>query len=144
MAGLSEEENPGEGVRVRLREALRAALKSRDMVAASALRSVLSAIGNAEAVDTSVAAAAGVAPVPVGGNQFFAGAVTGLGAGEVARQALSAADVDRIVADEVSEREHAARTYEERGHLDRAERLRAEARAITSALARPRLPDQPC
>jgi hypothetical protein len=41
---------PGDDIRITLQRALRAAMKSRDTVAVSALRSALAAIANAEAV----------------------------------------------------------------------------------------------
>ena len=50
MSDLSPETQPDGDVRDRLGRALRDALKARDQVAASALRSALAAIGNAEAV----------------------------------------------------------------------------------------------
>jgi uncharacterized protein YqeY len=56
-------------VRERLSRALRAAMKARDTVAVSALRSALSAIANAEAVDTPGTRA--------GGSQFVAGEAQG-------------------------------------------------------------------
>ena len=48
-------------VRQRLRESLKVALNARDKVAVAALRSALSAIDNAEAVDRSHAPSPGVA-----------------------------------------------------------------------------------
>jgi uncharacterized protein len=121
--------DPAIDVRTRLRWALRGALRARDMIAVSALRSVLSAIGNAEAVDPGPAVAAGTA------GPHFASAASGLGATEAARRGLSAAEVDGIVRAEVSERQRAARAYERSGHADQAERLRAEARVLISAAA---------
>jgi uncharacterized protein len=110
--------------RERLRLALRDALRARDTIAVSALRSALSAIGNAEAVQAG-------RPVPAGAdNPHVAGAVSGLGAGEVARRALSAADIDRILRAEIRERQAAAREYERSGHADRAGQLRREADAL--------------
>jgi hypothetical protein len=49
-------EEPGPDIRSRLRLALTEALKARDKGAASALRSALSAIGNAEAAEREAAA----------------------------------------------------------------------------------------
>lgn len=125
----SPADDPGGDVRVRLRRALREALRARDTVAVPALRSALSAIANAEAVGPGPEVAAGA------GNAFFAGSVAGPGAAEARRRCLSAAEVDQILRAEVSERELAAREYERGGHADQADRLRSEARALTSALA---------
>jgi uncharacterized protein YqeY len=123
------EDEPGTDVRARLRLALREALRARDMVAVSALRSALAAIGNAEAVDPGPAAAA------TAGNPYVAGAIAGPGAGEVRRRSLSAADIDQIVRAEIGEREAAAREYEHRGRPGQAGRLRGEARVLMAAVA---------
>ena len=98
-------------IEARLRDALRDALKTRDVVAAFALRSALGAIGNAGAV-------------PEGSG----------GATEVARRQLSPADVREIVGAEISEREITAGQYEGAGHTDRAERLRHEAQILRAVL----------
>ena len=102
-----------------LRRALTAALKARDAVAVSALRSALAAIENAGAVD------AAQAPSPDSGR--IAGAVAGIGAGEVARRPLGDADLRALVVAEVEHRRTAAREYAALGRPDRAERLQAEA-----------------
>ena len=72
---------------VTLRRALTAALKARDAVAVSALRSALAAIENAGAVDP------GHAPPP--GSGPIAGAVDGLGAAEVERRPVDVRAVGR-------------------------------------------------
>lgn len=81
-----------------LRELLRAALKQRDRVAATAYRGALARIANASAV-------------PIG-NRPAAGAVeasaVGVGAAEGERRRLSDADVARLVAAEADEVERAA------------------------------------
>ncbi len=76
----------------RLRAALTAAMKARDETATAALRSALSAIGNAEAVDGAVGQP---------GDSPIAGAVSGLGAGDVPRQLLTEHDVAAVVLAEV-------------------------------------------
>ena len=108
---------------VTLRRALTTALKSRDAVAVSALRSALAAIENAGAVD------AAQAPLP--GSGPIAGAVAGLGASEVERRPV---DVRAVVTAEVEQRHAAAREYAELGRPDRAERLRAEAEVLAAHL----------
>jgi uncharacterized protein YqeY len=112
-----------------LRRALRDALKSRDMVAVSALRSALGAIDNATAVPAWPAAAASAS------SPHIAGAAAGLGATEAERRRLSDDDVSSIVRAEVAERQAAARDYERAGHADRAGRLRHEADVLAAALA---------
>jgi uncharacterized protein YqeY len=115
-------------VRDQLRRALGDALKSRDMVAVSALRSALGAIDNATAVPAGPAATSASSP-------HIAGAAAGLGATETERRRLSDDDVSAIVRAEVTERQAAARDYERAGHTDRAGRLRREANILAAALA---------
>jgi uncharacterized protein YqeY len=119
----------GAGLRAGLAAALKDAIRARDTVAVSALRTTLSAIANAEAVRTGTQAAAAA------GSPHFAGAVAGLGAGEVARRRLSAADLRGIVRAEIAEREHAAAGYTASGLSSQAERLHAEASVLTSVIA---------
>ena len=59
-------------MRARLRQDLTAAMKARDAVAVTALRSAIAAIDNAEAVEVP-----GEPTAPVG-SEHFAGAVPGL------------------------------------------------------------------
>jgi uncharacterized protein len=120
------------GTRQRLQTALRAALRARDTIAISALRSALAAIDNASAVPAAPAPAAGT------GGPHVAGAAAGLGAGEAARRLLTEADVQDIVRAEIAERQAAARDYGRSGHPDQAERLRRGTQVLISALpARP-------
>lgn len=116
-------------VRDQLRRALGDALKSRDMVAVSALRSALGATDNATAVPAEAATAASAS------SPHIAGAAAGLGAAEAERRRLSDDDVIAIVGAEVAERRAAARDYERAGHADRAGRLRREADILAAALA---------
>jgi uncharacterized protein YqeY len=120
--------SPGTDVRARLRLALTDALRARDTIAVSALRSALSAIGNAEAVDPGPAAAGA-------GSRHVAGAAVGLGATEARRRSLSPAETERIVRAEAGERQRAAREYERAGHAGQAGRLRREARVLMSVVA---------
>jgi hypothetical protein len=117
----------GTDIEAGLRTALRAAMKAKDTVAASALRSALAAIANAEAVPpgpgTTTAA-----------SQHVAGGTAGPGSAETERRRLTRDETDRIVRGEISDREAAARQYEAAGHPDRADRLRREAQAIRAAI----------
>ena len=120
---------PPDEIKTRLRRALGVALKARDAGAVSALRSAMSAIGNAEAVDP--------ASRPAGtGSAHFAGTVAGLGAGEAQRRWLTEADADAIVRQEAAEREAAAGEYERGGRAAEAARLREGARALMAVLGR--------
>lgn len=127
-------EEPGPDIRSRLRLALTEALKARDKDAASALRSALSAIGNAEAVDPGEAGSGR----PGGpGSVHFAGAVAGLGAAEAERRHLTEADVAAIVRAETAERQAAASQYERTGHAGQAAGIRQGTRALIAALDGP-------
>ena len=114
--------------RQRLHLALRAALKARDTIATSALRSALAAIDNAGAVPQVPAPAAGT------GGPYVAGVVAGLGAAEAERRSLTAAEVEEIVRTEVAERQAAARDYDRVGHAEQADRLRREADVLMSVI----------
>jgi|SRR5579864_3225472 len=107
----------------RFRRALTAAMKRRDSVAMAACRSVLSAIANAEAVAQAPATPPGL---PI------AGAITGLGKGDVPRRQMAPGEIASIVQAEIDEREKAAADYGAVGHIDEAEKLHAEARIIGS------------
>jgi uncharacterized protein YqeY len=116
-------------IQQRLRTALLAAMKAKDTVATSALRSVIAAIGNAEAVSPRTVS-------PATGDAHVAGSVAGLGAAEAERRALTTADVATIVTAEAAERRMAAAQYEAAGNGDRSARLRHEAEVIEAVLAR--------
>jgi len=113
----------------RLRTDLTAAMKARDAVAVSALRSAIAAIGNAEAVSVEAA------PMPATGGPHVAGSVPGLGAGEAPRRELSDADVAAIVREQADERLAAAGQYERLGDDGRGARLRAEAAVLAAYLS---------
>lgn len=107
-----------------LREALLTARKDRDAVRVSALRSALSAIDNAEAVEARVEAPS---------SATIAGGVVGLGAAEVARRELSDAHIRELMRAEIDERSTAANAVEA-SHTERAADLRAEAAVLRDLL----------
>ena len=116
----------------RLQAALRAAMKERDTVAMSALRSALGAIANAEAVPLPEASVGPLAAPSE--NVPIAGSVAGLGRAEIDRRVLTEDEATAIVAAEAADRRAAARDYRASGHADRAGRLLREAQAIEAAL----------
>ena len=126
--------SPAGSVRSRLQAALHAAMKERDTEAASALRSALSAIANAEAVSLPAASSGPPSRPGAQSSPHFAGAVAGLGAAEVSRREVTNDEASAIAAAEAADRRAAARDYQAAGHADRAGRLRREAQAIESAL----------
>lgn len=125
----------GTGIQGRLRAALGHALRRHDNIAVAALRSALSALGNAGAVAAAPPAAGASSP-------YIAGARPGLGAGEASRRSLTAAQAEQIIQAEIAERRQAAHEYERAGHPGRAQRLRAEADVIESAAAAAEVPSQ--
>jgi uncharacterized protein len=133
-------------VRDRLTVALRGALRSRDQAATAALRSALAAIANAEAIDPGSQPARQPARQPPRRSQHssrpesqhssrhVAAAVAGLGAAEAPRKVLTEADTAGIVRAEIADRHLAASQYEQGGHRERAERLRAEIEVLEAVL----------
>ena len=113
-------------VRERLQQALRAAMKARDTVAVFAVRSVLAAIANAEAVPV----AADRSSPAVTGDQYVAGSTAGLAATEAGRRELTGEEVAGIVRAEAAERRAAARQYQAAGQAEQAGRLLREAQVI--------------
>ena len=106
----------------KLRQDLTVALRSGDRESARVLRTVISAIANAEAqpdLDTT--------PMSLRSNGVIAGAVEGLAASEVARRTLDSRDEQAIVESERDERLSAADELASHGALDAATVLRAEA-----------------
>jgi uncharacterized protein len=157
-AGATEADATGD-IRARMRRGLVAAMKARDQQAVAALRSTLARIDNAEAVDPDgfdpddpdgedaelfgadgfddEAVDARPAPYRGGGHPAVAGGVLGVGAAEVDRRVLTLEEVAAIVRDEVEEREIAADLLKRVGRPDQAERLRAQAKLLTSYLTPP-------
>jgi uncharacterized protein len=112
-------------MRASLRDDLTAALKARNHVAITALRSALAAIENAESVPADHPLDSSI------GNEHVAGAATGLGAADAERRQLTEADQRSIVENEMRDRSAAADEYEQIGRTDLAERLRAEAEVLS-------------
>ena len=105
-------------VRDGLRASLTAAIKTRDDVAVSALRSALSAIANAEAVGADS-----------GGMRLPR---LGIGVTDMPRRELSTGDVIAIIHAEVAERTSAATELRRLGRAEAADRAEAEAAVLMS------------
>jgi len=136
-----------EDIRARMRRGLVDAMKARDQQAVSALRSTLARIDNAEAVDADEVDADGLDAEPAlsrgDGRPAVAGSVLGVGAAEVDRRVLTPEEMAAIVRDDVEEREIAAEVLERVGRPDHAERLRAQAKLLTTYLTPPGSPPEP-
>ena len=155
-AHLDEAEHPdaAESIRARMRRGLVEAMKARDQQAVAVLRSALARIDNAEAVDPEAvddgkvvadvvedeAVDAGSPPDRSERHPQVAGSVLGVGAAEVDRRVLTSEEVAAVVRDDAEEREIAADVLERVGRPDQAERLRAQAKLLTSYLGSPNPP----
>jgi uncharacterized protein len=135
-----------EDIRARMRRGLVDAMKARDQQAVSALRSTLGAIDNAEAVDAGDLDDEELddGPELYTGEHHppVAGSVLGLGAAEVDRRVLTPEETAEIVRDEVTAREVAAEVLDRVGRPDQAERLRAQAKLLTTYLTPPGSPPE--
>lgn len=107
-------------LRDRLKADLGAAIRDGDTRLVAVLRSLLAAIGNAEAVELD--------PSHPKEVQGWA---------EVPRRRLTTAELMQIVRREADERRAAAAEYEQRGRPDEAERLRRSARVVDRYLEDP-------
>jgi uncharacterized protein len=103
-------------------------MKARDRTTTRALRSVLSAIENAEATE------AVHDPRLATGSEYIAGSTAGLGAAEVERRVLSDSDVHALIQAQVDERLLATEEYERCSRGDLASQLRAEADVLRQYL----------
>jgi hypothetical protein len=115
----------GTTLRERLNGSLGAAMRRKDGVAVSALRSAIAALDNAAAVRPSVADGPTVASHP-----RLAGTVHGVGGAEVPRRTLTDDEQRAVLQAEIDERLSAAAQFDLGGRPDRADRLRAEAAVL--------------
>lgn len=111
-------------VRAALEAGLVPAMRARDAVTVSALRSALAALGNAEAVPSDGHPRAGAAEE----------AALGVGAADVPRRELSADEVRAVVEREVAERVEAADRLRALGRPADAERPATEAAVLRGLL----------
>ncbi len=112
-----------DAIRATMRHDLVVALKARAADTASALRTALAAIDNAEAVDTSAA-------TEVHHDGPVAGATVGLGSGEVARRVLTVADVQSVVGAVIAEYLVEADRYVSLHQVEAADGLRRRAEVL--------------
>ena len=115
-----------------VRRDLTAAMRRRDTVAVSALRSLLSALANAEAVEREE-------PTPSASlsqsSEHVAGTSIGVGSADAERRRLSDAERDDVVRHEVGERRQAASQLAAEGQEERAHRLLEEADVLSAYLS---------
>jgi hypothetical protein len=119
-------------LRSHLRARLTEAMRERDRELTSALRGIVGALENAEAVPTTTG------PV-VATSAHVAGATDGIGGSEAPRRELGETEQREIVVREVDELRAAASSYDEVGAADRADALRRAAAAVSAVLE-----EEPC
>jgi hypothetical protein len=124
------EDTPAEALRARLRRHLKTAMKAQRRDEMAALRTLIAAIDNAESVEDQP-------PAPPSSSDHVAGAVRGLGAADAPRRSLSERALQRIIENELWERDAQAERLTLLGRTDEASRLRSEADVI----ARYRVPE---
>jgi uncharacterized protein YqeY len=107
-------------MQARARSALTEAMRTGDRPTVSALRTLLAALANAEAVSTLDADAATT-------SEHVAGAHAGLGAAEAERRVLTAADERAVLVTEIAEREQALAAVPDGPHADQ---IRTELRIL--------------
>jgi uncharacterized protein YqeY len=122
-------------LRRRLKTSLKEAMLARDIVSVAAIRSAVSALDNAEAVDRPHR------PDSAGGR--IATAALGVGSADVARRKLSTPEMLEVIRAEVDDLRHAAAEYVRRGRLEQARRLTAEAEVLLAFFDGARTPDPP-
>jgi hypothetical protein len=116
-----------QALRAALRAGLITALKARDADALAALRTAIAAIDNAQAVP-----APGTKPSAT--SAHVAGARSGPGSTEAARQQLSLSELRQILLGQIADHTREADRYDALGQADAAERLRRQARTLAAYL----------
>lgn len=127
-------ETPADTLRGNLRRDLTAAMKEGRTVEVAALRAAIASVDNAEAVDVAGVRSGGMTGDP---EVPIAGAVSGAGAGDVRRRALSWADLQRILDGEITTLHEQAADYEAFGRDTEAGVVRAQAEVIARHRAAP-------
>lgn len=122
-------------LRARMRADLKTAMKARRPDDVAALRVVLAAFDNAEAVPVPTPLPAhSSTPLPAAAplvtSEHVAAAAVGLGSTEVPRRELTLADLHEILRRQVDEWTAEAQTYQGLGQTDAATRLRRQADLI--------------
>lgn len=112
--------------KILLRTVIRDAMRTREPHILSVARETLAAIDNAEARDGSLA--------PAGQSEVIAGAVEGIGAGEIARRVLRPDEVRGLVERELRERRDAAASYAALGRDQQADTLRRQGDVLETLL----------
>ncbi len=112
-------------LRARMASALTDAMRARDRVAVTALRSALSAVANAEAVPVDTLPSAGA----------MESAALGAGAADAPRRELTEHDVRAVVVAELAEHDRSAAHLRDAGRPDDAARVTAEADVLRELLA---------
>ncbi len=114
-------------LRVALRNRLTAAMRARDRQTVGAMRNVLAALENAEAVPVTHGT-----PMPT--SEHVAGAADGLGAGEAPRRSLTPDDEREVVEREVAEMRSSSAALAAAGEHERSSELVRLAETVEDVL----------
>lgn len=120
-----------EALKGALRRDLTAAMKERDRDTASALRTALAALDNAEAVMV-------LANGQVAAGAHVAGARSGVGSTEAGRRAVTGDQAREILSGLIAEQSGEAGRYDTLGQASAAQRLRAQADVLRKYLGQNR------
>lgn len=116
-------------MRDELRRDLREAMKQNATAAVRAIRSLLAAIDNAEAVPLAQTSDSGA---------HIANATVGAGSGDRPRRELTQADLDRVLAAELIELANARQEYLRTGRQDEARKLEEQIEVLSRYAPGPR------
>lgn len=125
---MTVEQGPHPALREVLRQRLTEAMRARDRSTAGAVRNVLAALDNAEAVDPASQESPGTT------SEHVAGAAAGAGAGDAPRRVLSADQERAVAAGEVVELRSAAAVLAAAGQHERGAELTRLAGSIEQLL----------
>jgi uncharacterized protein YqeY len=120
-----------EGLTEQLRADLANAMRARDLATVRVLRTLLSAIANAEAQPNTDA----TTPTSLRFDGGIAGATAGVGAADVVRRELTEGDILAVLTAERDERLASADALSAGGAIEAADDVRAEAAVIDRYLA---------
>lgn len=122
--GVGMDDTAADRLRRRIRHDLTDAMKSGHSGEVAALRLLITAVDNAEAVE------AGPDPSRRPSSPHVAGAVRGVASTEAARRVLSPADLEKVLAEEAAGLRAQAANYETLGRTEEARRLRSQGEVV--------------
>ncbi len=122
--GVAMDDTAADRLRRRIRQGLNDAMKSGRSDEVAALRLLVAAVDNAEAVET------GPDPSRRPSSPHVAGAGRGVASTEAARRELPLPELEKVLAKEVAGLREQAANYETLGRTEEARRLRSQAEVV--------------